>query len=103
MRLDQHVGHHDLALEVRPLTLVARILVRADIVPGPAVEAAVAHPRDVVRRQVVTERIALVGRAPQVSAAGLHRKPDTVADARREYPAVLALRIEYQHVGTVGF
>ena len=36
MGLEQHVRDGDLVLQVRPLAAVTRILVGADIVPGPA-------------------------------------------------------------------
>src|SRR5580704_11636771 len=62
--LDQHVGNGDLVFQVRPLAGMTRILMRADIVPGPAVKRALAHAGDVIGRHVVAEAVALVGRAP---------------------------------------
>jgi hypothetical protein len=43
------------ARELGVLAAVARILVRADVVPGPAVEAPVDDVRDVVGHQIVAE------------------------------------------------
>src|SRR5205085_1064078 len=94
MRLEQDVGNDDLVLEVGPLALVARVFVRADVIPGPAVEAAFAHARDVVGRQIVAEPVALVGRAPQVAGGRMHREAGAVADASGENLLVLALGIE---------
>src|SRR4029077_5219377 len=48
MGRDEHVRDGDLVLQVAPLASVARVLVRADVVPGPAVECALAHASDVV-------------------------------------------------------
>ena len=102
VRLQQHVGHDDLVLEVGPRALVARILVRADVIPGPAVETALAHPGDVIGRQVVAETVALVGRAPQIAGGRVHGDADAVADAGREHLLVFSLRIEHEDAGAVG-
>src|ERR1019366_10753195 len=84
-----------------PLAGVPRILVRPDIPPGPAIESALAHARDVIGRQIVAEPVALVGRAPQIAGGGIDREADAIADAGRENAPALALRIEHQHVGAL--
>ncbi len=68
MGLDEHVRDGDLVLEIRPLAAMTRVLVGADVVPGPAVERAFAHAGDVIGRHVVAEPVALVGRAPHRAA-----------------------------------
>src|SRR5690242_4155739 len=102
MRLDEHVRDRDLVLEVGPLAAAARILVGADVVPGPAIERALANAGDVVGRHVIAEAVALVGRAPQVAAPWRDRHANAVADAGRKDVAVLALRVEGEHRGAVG-
>src|SRR2546426_9493805 len=49
-----------------------RILVAADVVPRPAVEAAFLHVGDVVGPQVVAEGVAFVGRYPQFARLRMH-------------------------------
>ena len=44
MRLKQHVGYRDLALEVGAFAAMLGILIIADIKPRPAIERAFAHP-----------------------------------------------------------
>src|ERR1700733_563076 len=103
VRLDEDVGNGDLVLQVRPLAFVPRVLVGADIVPGPAVERAFAYAGDVVGRRVVADAVALVGRAPQRAAAGRNRHADAVTDAVGIDALVLAVGIERQNVGALGF
>src|SRR5215469_10736680 len=67
MRLQQYVRDGDLVLEVAPLADMPWVLVRPHIVPGPAVEAALAHAREIVRREIVAKPVPLVGRAPEVA------------------------------------
>ncbi len=100
MRLQQHVGHGHLAGQVGPLALVGRVLVVADIVPGPAVEGAWPHPRHIVGRQVVAQPVALVGGAPERVGAGLDRHADAVPEAGGEgCVRAAAIGIDGQHVG----
>src|SRR5262249_31642895 len=102
MGLEQDVGHRDLVLEVGAFSFVARIFVAADIVPRPAIEGAFTNPCDVVRWNVIADRVALVGRAPQV-AIGADRKPYAVANTRGVNPAVAAVGVERQHGGAISF
>ena len=81
MGLDQHVGDGGLAGQIRTFALAARVLVVADIVPGPAIEAVLANPGDIVGRQVVAEQVPLVGGAPDVLGRRMDRQADAVADA----------------------
>src|ERR1700722_5232398 len=52
---------------------VPRVLMRADIPPGPAVESAFLHVGDVVGDQVVAESVALVDRTPELAGLGIDR------------------------------
>src|SRR5262249_45528396 len=101
MGLEQDVWHRDLVLKVRSLALVPRIFVGADVVPRPAVECALANPGDVVGRNVVADRVALVGRAPHV-AIGTDRKADAIADTGGVDATVAAIGVEHQNSGTIG-
>ena len=51
-----------------------RILIRAHVVPGPAVEAALLDVRDIVGHQIVPEGIALVYSNPQLAGLRVYRK-----------------------------
>src|SRR5262249_42515144 len=94
MRLQQHVRDRHLVLEVGAHADMGRILIGADVEPRPAVEFAFADPRYIVRHQVVTAAVALIGRAPGRSRRRLDRKTDAVADAGGEQLLVLAVGIE---------
>src|SRR5262249_11738581 len=100
VRLNEHIEYGDLVLQIRPLFALPRLLVGTEIVPWPAVEGVLLYPRDIVGHEIVTQAVALVGRAPR-RAIRLHREPDAIADAGREQPLVLAAGIERQHRGAV--
>jgi hypothetical protein len=68
--LDQHVGNSDLVLQVGTLALLARVLVRPEVVPGPAIECAFLDLRCVLERSVFAEFVALVDDAPRTAVAG---------------------------------
>src|SRR5579862_5006863 len=53
------------------LALVARILMRAHIPPGPSVESAFFDVRNVVGNEIVAERVAFIDRAPQLAGLGI--------------------------------
>ena len=101
VRREQHIRHGDPALEVRALSGHARILVVTEVVPGPAVELARAHARDVVGDEIIAQVVALVGRAPEVAAARVHGQAHAVAYAIGEVLAGARIgRVEHQHRGT---
>src|SRR3984885_2202855 len=52
------------------LAFVPRVLMCADVPPGPAVESAFLHVRDVVGDEFIAERIAFVHRTPQLASLG---------------------------------
>ena len=87
-------GAIDVRLQVRPLALAPRLLVPADVVPGPAVEAAVADRGHVLERHVVAEAVALVDRAPDVAGRGMDGEPGAVAQPGGVVPQPLSLGIE---------
>ena len=101
MRLQQHVGDDGRVLQLGMLAPVARILVAADVVPGPAVEAALLDVRDVVGDQVVAQLVALVDRRPQLARTRMHGDPDGVADPGRVDAATAAVGRELEHVGAL--
>jgi hypothetical protein len=55
------------------------IVIRAHVIPGPAVESAVTHTRNEVRNEIVAEAIPLVGRAIQVPRHRVHGEPNAVS------------------------
>ena len=85
--------------EIGPLVLVARVLMIAEIVPGPAIERALRDRRRIVGRQVVAESVALVDGAPERAGSGLDRKARTIANAGRVDALMSAVGIESEHVG----
>src|SRR5258706_6421288 len=54
------------------LALVPRVLMPAEIPPGPAVEPAFQHVRDVIGHEVVAQRVALIYRTPQLAGLRTH-------------------------------
>src|SRR3979490_3321927 len=101
VRLDQNIGNADFPLQVRTFAGVTRIFVAADIEPGPPVERTFAHPRDVVRHQIVSHPVALIGRAIQISTYGMNCEADTIADAGRNDAEAFSITIEHQHACAV--
>src|SRR5271170_4484251 len=84
------------------LALKARILMRADVPPRPAVESAFLHVRDVVGDEVVAEGIALIHRAPQLSRTRIHRDPASgITNAVGINAQHAVLWIAYKNVGAV--
>ena len=78
---------------------MTRIGVLTDIIPRPAVEAARADPRRVIRRQVISHPIALVGGAPQRLRLRLNCESDAVANAGCDQRQRPACRGEAEHRG----
>src|ERR1700716_3496942 len=101
VRLDQNIGNADFPLQVRTFAGVTRIFVASDIEPGPPVERTFAHPRDVVRHQIVSHPVALIGRAIQISTYGMNCEADTIADAGGKDAKTFSIRIEHQHACAV--
>src|SRR5438045_4816510 len=68
--LEEDVRDRDPVPQVRPLALVPRVLVAADIVPGPAVEGALLDVGGVVRDEVVAQAVALRSEGRRVGKGG---------------------------------
>src|SRR6185437_4084114 len=81
VRLDQHVGNNDFIFQFGMLAFVTRILMSANVIPGPAIEASVLDVSDVIRRQIVADLIPLVYRAPELSRFRIDRLPHAVANS----------------------
>src|ERR1700733_2561830 len=78
---------------------VPRVLMGADVPPGPAVKAAFTHRGDVVGYQVVTQAVALIDGAPQLPVVGVDGQTRGVADAGSVDPPVRSVRIKGEDVG----
>src|SRR3984957_17559811 len=81
---------------------MAWVLMVTDVKPGPSIEGTIAHPRNIVRNEIISQTIALIGRAPHVSGCGMDRKADAVADARSKDAWILSVGIESQHRCAIG-
>src|ERR1700722_5483355 len=102
MRLQQHIGNNRPILQLRMLALVPRILMRPHIPPRPAIKSPIFNVRDVVRYQVVAQRIALVDRAPELSRLRIYRNPASgIANPIRVYLQLAIRRIARQNVGPI--
>ena len=80
---------------------VTRVLVAAGVIPGPAVKATVLNVCDVIGRQIIAERVALVSGTPEIAGFRLDGFADAVADAGSKDSQAGAIGIELQHVGAV--
>src|ERR1700737_2456370 len=102
VRLDENVGNGDFALQIRTFADVPRIFVAADIEPGPPVERTFVHPSNVVRHQIVSETVALIGGAIQISTCGMNCETHTIADTGGKDAKAFSIGIEHQHACAVG-
>src|SRR5258708_18386602 len=96
-----YVGRDDFVLQFRMLALMFRVPVSAHIEPWPAVEPAIFDVRDVVRRQVVSEFVPLIHRAPQLSALRLDGYADRIANAIRIDAKSAAIGVVFQNVSAM--
>src|SRR5690242_14836640 len=80
MCAEQHIGHGHFVAQIRALAGMSRIFVSAEVVPGPAIEAALFDPADVVRNEIIAKTIAFIRRTPQGAGRGLDRESHTVAN-----------------------
>src|SRR5712691_5325703 len=81
---------------------MVRIFMRPEVIPGPAEKAAVTHARDKVGHEVVAERVALVGRAPEIASQRVYGETHAVAKPACEHALASASGIERQHRGAIG-
>src|SRR5256886_2985057 len=82
---------------------VTRILMTAHVPPRPTVKSAVLHMRDVVRHEIVAQRVAFIDGAPQLTSFRVEGKADTIANAVREDTHRGTVGIELQNVGAIFF
>src|SRR5262249_40909022 len=83
VRLNKHVGHDHLILQLRVLAVMAWILISTYVVPGPAVESAFLDIRDLLRREVMSQSILLVDRSPKLARVRMDCNTHGVSNARR--------------------
>src|SRR5438105_4669593 len=83
------------------LAPVPRVLVRADVVPGPAIEATLLNVGDVIRREIVTDCITLVNRSPQFPGLRVYGDADRIADAPGIDAQSRSVGVRLQDVGPV--
>ncbi len=81
MRLDENIRGNYLVLQFGMLALVTRVLHASHVPPRPSVKAVGLDVRDVVGNEVVSQFVALIHRAPELSAAGMDGDADGVANA----------------------
>src|SRR5262245_58164264 len=93
MRAEQHVGNDGAGDQVNVLRFHTWIDVAPDVAVGPAVEPAILNAGEIVRRQVVSQFIALVDGGPGRAGNGLDYQADGIAKAGSELPGVLAVEI----------
>ena len=103
VRLQEHVGSNDFIFQFRMLALMLGVPGSAHVKPGPAVKASILNMSDVVRNEVVAQRIAFVYRAPEISSLRLNSNTHGIADARRVDAEARAVRVVFQNVGAVQF
>ena len=101
--MEKHIGHDYLVLKLGMHSYVSRVLIRADVVPRPAVKSAFLDPSDVVWHKVVTEAVALIDRAPKLSGLRMDRNSYSIADARRINSSARAIRVEFQNISPIRF
>ena len=63
------------------LAFQARIRMAADVIPWPAVEAALLDVGDIIGREVIAQLVAFVHRAPQLTGLGIDADSDGVVNA----------------------
>src|SRR6202011_2530138 len=102
VRLDQNIGNRGFPLQIRTLAGMPRIFVAANVEPGPAVERTLAHPGDVVRHQLVSHAVTLVGRAIDVAGCGMNRETYAIADTGGKHASAFPIGVEHQYISAVG-
>src|SRR5215472_12896531 len=83
---------------------MSRILMAADVPPGPAIETALLDMSDVVRNEIVSQAVPFVHRAPQLPCFRVYSQPATgIADAIGIDPHTGAIGIELEDVSSIFF
>src|ERR1700694_5297107 len=79
------------------------ILISADVIPRPPVEASLLDVSDVVGRSVVAQLVALIDRGPEQPRLRIDRDPYWIANARCIHTQASAVRIGFQDIRTMDF
>src|SRR5579884_3293645 len=79
------------------------ILVRAHVIPRPAVESTLLHRADVVGHEIVAQFIPLIYRAPQLPRCRIYSDAHRITDAVRIHFDELAVRGELENIGAMKF
>src|SRR5580704_2558774 len=103
VRLQYDIRSDDLVLQVRPFPHQPRILMTAHVPPRPSVESPRLHMRNVVRNQVVAQAISLVDRAPKLTGLRVDRKPNWIANSRREDTEARTIGVVFKNVCAIFF
>src|SRR6266478_2294643 len=101
--MQNHIWRDDFVFQFRVLARVSRVLVAAHVPPRPAVETAFLNVSDVVRNEIVSQRVPLVHRTPQLAGLRVDRQAYTIADAGRVNSHRRTVGIELQNIGTILF
>src|SRR6267142_2043843 len=80
MRLDKHVRDNDLIPKFGMFTLVCRILIRPNVIPGPAIKAAIFYTRNVIWDKIVAKAIAFIDRGPQFASLRMNCNSYRITD-----------------------
>src|SRR3979490_2960348 len=80
------------------LPLMARVLVWAQVKPGPTIKAALLDARDVVGNEIVTQPIALVYRSPEFTRLRMYGDAHRIANAGRIEAEAGAVRVVFQNI-----
>src|SRR5687768_12851998 len=78
---------------------MARVLLWAEVIPGPAIKSALLDARHVIGDKVIAELVALIYARPEGAGRGLNGEPHGVADARGIELLVLSVGRERENAG----
>src|ERR1700677_4260920 len=83
---------------------MARVFMVPQVVPRPSVKSPCFYSSNIVRHQVIAERIPLVSRSPQLTSQRIDSESYPVADTGgKGMQGFTAFRVGYQHVGSIRF
>src|SRR5437868_3087392 len=85
------------------LVFMPRVLVIADVKPGPAIESASLHAAYVIRHQIFAEFVALVCAHPELVRSRTKHDAHRVPDSPRENILPGPVRIELENAGAIRF
>src|ERR1041385_5823137 len=82
---------------------VPRVLMIANIEPGPAIKTAACDMADVIRHQIVAELVALIRAHPKLVRSGTKLDPDCIPDSPGENILAGPVRIEFKNSSAIRF